>query len=135
MSLVEHDRVERVTAGLDAHASQHVLSVVVGQRKRVGEHLGDRLEGERPATVPLAVQLAVDRRRADGEVVALLGRLVRRVAAALGVIEAIQTSRIDDTMAVEQVPEAVPDPSAHLDVSAAIRRRPPRARPRRVPPA
>ena len=39
VSLVEHDRVERVATGLDAHSGQDVLPAVVGQRERVGEHL------------------------------------------------------------------------------------------------
>jgi hypothetical protein len=98
VSLVEHDRVERVATGLDAHAGQDVLPAVVGQRDRVGEHLRDRLERERPV------------------VVALLARLLGRVVAALGVLEAIQASRVDDTMAFEQLPEAAPDTSAHLGV-------------------
>jgi len=52
--------------------------------------------------VALAVQLAVDRRQADGKVVTLLARLLERVVAALGVIEAIQASRIDVAVALEQ---------------------------------
>src|SRR5215217_9712231 len=115
VSLVEHDRVERVATGLDADPSKDILPPVVGQRERIGEHLGDRLKRERPVMVTLAVQLAVDRCQADREGVALLARLVGRVVAALGVIEAIQTSRIDDTMAFEQLPEAGPDPRTDLD--------------------
>ena len=72
--------------------------------------------------VALAVQLAVYRCQADREVVTLLARLLGRVIAALGVVETIQTSRIDDTMALEQLPETGPDPSAHLDVRHAPRR-------------
>src|SRR5215211_6947661 len=110
-----------VAAGLDAHAGQDVLTAVVGQRERVGEHLGDRLKRERPVMVPLAVQLAIDRCQADREVVTLLAGLLGRVVASLGVVEAIQASRIGDTMALEQLPQAGPDPSAHLDVRHAWR--------------
>jgi hypothetical protein len=45
---------------------------------------------------------------AGEEVIALLARLLRRVIAALGVIEAIDASRVDGTMALEQLPQAVP---------------------------
>ena len=103
VALVEDDRVERVAAGLDAHAGQDVLLGVVGERERVGEHLGDRLERERPVVVALAEHLAADRRQADREVVALLARLRGRVVAALGVVEAIQASRIGDAVALEQL--------------------------------
>ena len=66
--------------------------------------------------IPLAVHLAVDRDEADREVVALLARLLERVVAALGVVEAIHARRVDDAMAFEQLPKPGPDPCAPLVV-------------------
>ena len=116
MPLVEDDRVERVTARLDADPGQHVLLAVVGERERVGEDLGDRLERERQLMVALVVEAAVHRGQADGEVVALLARRVGGVVAALGVVEPVDAGRVGHEVAFVELPEAGPDPGGRLGV-------------------
>ena len=75
--------------GSTPDVAQDVLAAVVVERERVGEHLGDRLQRERPVVVAARVQLAaVEGGEADREVVALLAGLLRRVVAAARVVEA-----------------------------------------------
>lgn len=63
------DRVERIAARFDADHSLDFLGAEQLQRECEDESLGDRLDGEKNAAVADLVDMAVDGRQADAEMV------------------------------------------------------------------
>ena len=65
------DAVERVPCRLDADATHHRLPTPILQRERVGEGLGERLDGEGLLVITHAEHLALDRDDRDTEPIAV----------------------------------------------------------------
>ncbi len=65
--LVEHDGVERLAGGLDAHMLEHGGAAMALERVAVHEGLGHRLDGEGDVGIPHLVDLPVHRGDGDAE--------------------------------------------------------------------
>ncbi len=87
---VQADLVERLTRGFDVDLARDDVEAAVGQRKCIGEGLGDGLDGERHPRVADFVQVTVGGRQGDTEAVRrhgcefgdVVGNLSRRVVPA-----------------------------------------------------
>ncbi|SKX74617.1 Uncharacterised protein [Mycobacteroides abscessus subsp. abscessus] len=86
---LEGEFVECLARRFDAHLLQHRVESAVGQCRRVGERLGDRLDGELDLVVADAVRSAVDGGDCDREQIGVGLGQVRDVvgdgSAALGI--------------------------------------------------
>jgi len=65
--LVEHDRIEGFSRGLDADMAQHIVAPIVLKRAAIHEGLRHRLDSEKVLVVAGGVHLAVDRGERDAE--------------------------------------------------------------------
>jgi hypothetical protein len=75
-ALVEHDRIERVAARLDADLAEDKILSVVFEREAVDERLRDRLDSKQIARVAGLVDLAVGGDERDAESIRIgLGQL------------------------------------------------------------